>query len=70
MRGPNYNAAQATITVTRNGKPVTTMYPERRIYNVQQMPMTEAAIDSGILGDLYVSRGEPVGGDAWVVRAY
>jgi len=34
------------------------------------MPMTEAAIDSGIFGDLYVSMGEPVGGEAWTVRVY
>ncbi len=32
--------------------------------------MTEAAIDTGIFGDLYVSLGEPVGGNAWVVRVY
>jgi len=37
---------------------------------VQQMPMTEAAIDAGFTGDLYVSLGEPVGNDAWVVRIY
>ena len=29
------------------------------------MPMTEAAIDTGLFGDLYVSLGEPVDGDAW-----
>jgi cytochrome c-type biogenesis protein CcmF len=34
------------------------------------MPMTEAAIDSGVLGDLYVSLGEPVEGNAWTVRVY
>ncbi|HCX34259.1 MAG TPA: heme lyase NrfEFG subunit NrfE, partial [Rhodocyclaceae bacterium] len=31
-------------------------------------PMTEAAIDTGFTRDLYVSMGEPVGGDAWVVQ--
>ena len=35
------------------------------------MPMTEAAIDTGLTRDLYVSLGEPVvDGDAWVVRVY
>jgi cytochrome c-type biogenesis protein CcmF len=34
------------------------------------MPMTEAAIDPGFTRDLYVSLGEPVGNDAWVVRIY
>ena len=32
--------------------------------------MTEAAIDPGLTRDLYVSLGEPVGGDAWGVRVY
>ena len=69
VRGPNYNAAQATIAVTRNGKPVTTMYPERRIYNVQQQTMTEAAIDAGITGDLYVSLGDPLDNEGtWLIK--
>jgi cytochrome c-type biogenesis protein CcmF len=32
--------------------------------------MTEAAIDSGVTRDLYVSLGEPVEGQAWGVRVY
>jgi cytochrome c-type biogenesis protein CcmF len=32
--------------------------------------MTEAAITSGLLRDLYVSLGEPVDGGAWSVRIY
>lgn len=32
--------------------------------------MTEAAIDSGLLRDLYVSLGEPLAGGAWSVRLY
>jgi len=56
--------------VLRDGKLIETLHPEKRIYNVQQMPMTEAAIDSGILGDIYVSLGEPVANGAWSVRVY
>jgi cytochrome c-type biogenesis protein CcmF len=32
------------------------------------MPMTEAAIDTGLFRDLYVSLGEPIDNDTWVVR--
>ena len=32
--------------------------------------MTEAAIDTGLTRDLYVSLGEPVGDGAWIVRVY
>jgi cytochrome c-type biogenesis protein CcmF len=34
------------------------------------MPMTNAAIDSGVTGDIYVSMGEPVDGNAWIIRVY
>jgi cytochrome c-type biogenesis protein CcmF len=68
VRGPNYVAAQATITVTRDGKPVTVMHPEKRVYTVQQMPMTEAAISPGLTRDLYVSLGDHLGGGAWLVK--
>jgi len=68
VQGPNYTAARATIEVSRNGKPVKTMYPEKRIYLVQQNPMTEAAIDTGFTRDLYIALGESVQGSAWIVR--
>jgi cytochrome c-type biogenesis protein CcmF len=70
VEGPNYVAARGLIEVTQSGKPVATMHPEKRIYRVQQNPMTEAAIDTGFTRDLYVSLGEPVGNDAWVLRVY
>ncbi len=44
--------------------------PEKRAYNVSNMPMTEADIDTGLFGDLYVSLGEPVEDGAWSVRIY
>ena len=68
--GPNYTASRGNVMVTRDGKTVTVLHPEKRIYNAQQMPMTEAAIASGIFGDLYVSLGEPVADGAWSVRVY
>jgi cytochrome c-type biogenesis protein CcmF len=68
VQGPNYVAARAQIQVTRNGRPVTTLYPEKRIYTVQNMPMTEAAIDPGFTRDLYVSLGDSVSATAWIVR--
>jgi len=68
--GPNYEATRGLVSVLKNGKSVRTMFPEKRLYHVQQMPMTEAAIDTGFTRDLYVALGEPVGNNAWVVRIY
>ncbi|MDB5901761.1 MAG: c-type cytochrome biosis protein CcmF [Betaproteobacteria bacterium] len=70
VNGPNYVAARGTIEVTRDGRRVTTMYPEKRVYTVQQMPMTEAAIDSGLTRDLYVALGEAVSPTAWIRRVW
>ena len=70
LQGPNYQSTRGHILVTRNGREVTVLHPEKRFYQVQQMPMTEADMDSGLTRDLYVSLGEPVGEGAWVVRVY
>jgi cytochrome c-type biogenesis protein CcmF len=67
--GPNYRAAQATVTVLRDGRPYRVLRPERRIYTVQEQTMTEAAIDTGLARDLYVSLGDPLEGGAWLVKA-
>ncbi len=71
LEGPNYVAAQGLVEVSRNGRKLLDMKPEKRVYRVQQNPMTEADIDTGLTRDLYVSLGEPVGNTgAWIVRIY
>jgi cytochrome c-type biogenesis protein CcmF len=70
LQGPNYVAVQGQMRVSRDGHPIADLRPEKRIYRVQQNPMTEAAIDSGLTRDLYVSLGEQVAGGAWIVRVY
>jgi len=69
-KGPNYTAARGAVAVSRNGTLIETLYPEKRAYNAGGMPMTNAAIDSGITGDIYVSMGEPVASGAWIIRVY
>jgi cytochrome c-type biogenesis protein CcmF len=66
--GPNYSAQRGVFPVTRNGKPVLTLYPEKRLYTVQDMALSQADIDSGFTRDLFVALGEPVGDTAWTVR--
>ncbi|MBE0622819.1 MAG: c-type cytochrome biogenesis protein CcmF, partial [Burkholderiales bacterium] len=70
VTGPNYQATRGTIEVTRNGSPVTTLSPEKRMYTVQNMPMTEAAIDHGLTRHLYVALGEQISPNVWIVRLY
>jgi len=70
IQGPNYDATRATIEISRDGSRITELSPEKRVYRVQQNPMTEAAIHPGLTGDLYVSMGEEVEGGAWIIRVY
>ena len=70
VRGPNYDATRARIDISRSGRGVTQLHPEKRIYRVQQNPMTEAAIDAGLTRDLYVAMGEAVEGGDWIIRVY
>ena len=69
VEGPNYRASRGTLALIRDDKVIRTLHPEKRAYFSSQMPMTEAAIDTGLTGDVYVSLGEPLEGGAWSVRA-
>ncbi len=68
--GPNYSRDTATITLLRNGDERGTLHPEKRFYPVQRMPTTEAAIDRGLLRDIYVTLGDPQPGGNWTIRTY
>ncbi len=71
VRGPNYSAVRASVEVSRGGQRIATLAPEKRVYNVSRMPMSETAIDRGFTRDLYVSMGESLDdGKAWTVRLY
>ena len=70
IEGPNYRGYGATASVSRGGRPVTTLHSEKRVYTVRNMPMTEAGIDAGLFRDLYISLGEPLDDNDWSVRLY
>jgi cytochrome c-type biogenesis protein CcmF len=70
IQGPNYRASRGTIRVSRDGREVAMLHPEKRTYLVQTKPMTEAGIDAGLNRDIYVSLGEGLGGGDWSLRLY
>lgn len=70
VEGPNYLSTTATMEVSRNGRAVTTLYPEKRVYPVQAMPTTEAALDYGLFRDIYLVIGDPQENGGWAVRGY
>lgn len=69
-KGPNYTAERGEIRVTREGREIGIMRPEKRVYKVSSMPTTEAAIYTTGLEDLYIVLGDASGTGAWTVRAY
>jgi cytochrome c-type biogenesis protein CcmF len=68
VRGPNYDAVQATVEVSRGGKLVTTLEPQKRHFWVQQTDNSQAAISVNWSRDLFVAMGNPLGAGAWSMR--
>jgi cytochrome c-type biogenesis protein CcmF len=68
--GPNYVADTGTVAVLRDGRVLETLHPEKRTYASGGQVMTEAAIDPGVVRDLYVALGEPLGNGSWAVRVH
>ncbi len=69
-QGPNYIAEIGDIELSRDGRILRLLHPEKRSYISSEMPMTEAAIDANGLRHVYVALGEPLGDGAWSVRVY
>ncbi|MDD3483082.1 heme lyase CcmF/NrfE family subunit [Azovibrio restrictus] len=74
VEGPNYVAMRGEVELLKDGKVDRLLHPEKRNYHSSMMPMTEAAIDTGLIRDVYVSLGEPIDRDQpegeWAVRVY
>ncbi|GHG19462.1 heme lyase CcmF/NrfE family subunit [Paracoccus aerius] len=70
VEGPNFISTTATMQVARDGRPVAVLHPEKRVYPVQAMPTTEAAIDNGIFRDIYLVIGDAQADGGWAVRTY
>lgn len=67
--GVNYHGMMGKFKVVSSGR-VKYIYPEKRIYNITKIPMTDSAIDITFFRDVYIALGEPLGGKFWSVRIY
>jgi cytochrome c-type biogenesis protein CcmF len=70
IKGPNYQADEAFITVTHKGRALDDMHPQKRRYYARGSTMTEVALDTGLFRDIYVAMGEPVSENAWAMRVH
>ncbi len=71
VTGPNYAGTQGDIRLWSDGREIAHLRPEKRRYHARgEQVMTEAGIDAGLLRDVYVALGEPLGDSAWAVRVH
>lgn len=70
IEGINFKGTQANFLLTKDNKPINTIRPQKRIYNIQKMPMSDASIDANLWRDIYIALGEPLSESEWSVRVY
>jgi len=68
--GPNYKSLKAEFKIYKDGELISKLYPEKRLYLSNKMPMTEAGIEPGLTKDLYIVLGNLIDNDKWSVRIY
>jgi cytochrome c-type biogenesis protein CcmF len=68
VQGPNYEALQARVAVSKDGSLITTLFPQKRRYWVKETDMSQAAISVGWNRDLFVAMGDSLGNGAWSMR--
>ncbi|HCS70606.1 MAG TPA: hypothetical protein DIW51_11655 [Rhodospirillaceae bacterium] len=73
-QGPNYAFTAGHFTVSKGGRVLVVLDPEKRVYNVSGQPTTEAGIEPTLLGDIYAVIGDrgttPEGKPGFVTRLY
>ena len=69
LEGPNYSATRATVEVSRDGRAITTLYPEVRQFWVQQQTRKVAGIYNLHGTDLFIALGDDLGAGRWSLRA-
>lgn len=71
VRGPNYIADEALVVVSKDGRLIREMRPQKRQYLVGGRVMTEVALAPGLLRDIYLAMGEPLDQEgAWAMRVH
>ena len=71
VQGPNYEAGQATMLVAKNGKTVTTMHPELRMYSDPPQQLSYTNVHTTFGADLHAVLGEAQGAtESFTTRFY
>jgi len=68
--GPNFSAETGRFDVSVDGKFITTLYSEKRVFHASGQPTTEVGIHPFWSGDIYVTMGDAVKTGGRTVRVY
>lgn len=69
VQGANFDAIQAVVAL-RDKSDVRFIYPEKRWYQANAMPMTDSAIDVRLSRDVYLALGDKLDAQSWSMRVY
>lgn len=69
-QGPNYITSTAILEMRENGRLISTMTPENRLYTAQRQTTTEAAIRPRLSGDDYAVLGDGDSEQGYTLRLY
>ncbi len=68
VQGPNFTGVEGEVVVSHEGRAVTVLHPQKRLYNSGGNPMTEAGIEAGAARDLFAALGDELGQGRWSLR--
>jgi cytochrome c-type biogenesis protein CcmF len=68
VEGPNFDALGATVVMSRNGRQIAVLRPQKRQYWVQRQVISETAIRVDRGNNILVALGESLGADRWSLR--
>ncbi len=66
--GPNYTSEKVHFILSKENEVMARLIPEKRHYQVRNMLMSEPAIHSDWLGDVYLTLGEKLDNQSYAVR--
>jgi cytochrome c-type biogenesis protein CcmF len=70
MAGPNWTANEAVLLVRRGDGEPYLLRPQARMFSSPPTETSEAAISTGLTGQLYTVLGKPAEGDRWQLRLW
>ena len=70
LTGPNYTGRTGRFLVTREGREVTTLYSDKRVFRPSGMPTTEVGLHQTFGGDLYIVMGDANADGGRAMRMY